>query len=234
MSMAQDLSRRGALAWVAGALLVAPAVRATVPNAFELTTADGLVIRNFAIDPALTPDNLPGVMMAGTATGAPVLYEFFDYACPYCRVAFQELELLLGPDSGLRVGLLHHPVLGANSSAVALVVLATMNLHGDAAALRLHSRLLDTPGRLGAARALAVAESLGLDAARLKAEAARTRTQAILGAQAHRALALGLKSTPAFVLGRYAFLGWPGPDTVHDFVRASQHCGGLACPASTG
>jgi protein-disulfide isomerase len=227
------VTRRAALAVVAGALFDAPQARAEIARAFPLATPDGAVIRNFAIAPALAPGDLPGVTIAGAAKDAPVLYEFFDYACPYCRLASQELDLVLGPESGMRLGLLHHPVLGARSAEAALVVLAAKSLFGDAAALRLHGRLFEAPGRIGADKALALAETLALDPARLKAHAARPETRATLDAQASRAVALSLRQTPAFVLGGYAFIGWPGPETVQAFVQALQRCGGLACPEAT-
>lgn len=231
--MSSGVTRRAALAVVASALFDAPEARAEIARAFQVATPEGAVIRNFAIAPALAPDDLPGVITAGAAKDAPILYVFSDYACPFCRLASQELDLLLGPESGMRLGLLQHPVLGVGSANAALIVLAAKNLFGDAAALRLHDRLFETPGRVGADKALALAETLALDPARLKAQAARPETQAVLDAQVNRAMALGLRQTPAFVLGGYAFIGWPGPETIEGFVRSLGHCGGLACPDAT-
>jgi protein-disulfide isomerase len=222
------VTRRFALAALAACAAGAPKARAE-GYAFALETPEGAVIRNFAIPKALAPADLPGVLLAGAAKAAPVLYDFFDYACPYCRLASQELDLLLGPEGGLRVGLLHHPVLGAGSEQAALAVLAAKSVFGEAAALRLHARLIAQPGRAGAAKALALAGELGLDPDRLRREAARAETRSILDAQAGRAVALGLRQTPAFVLGGYAFIGWPGPELAQNFARAVERCGGLAC-----
>jgi protein-disulfide isomerase len=227
--MSPRVSRRAALAVVAGAAFDARGARAEIARAVPLSTPEGAVIRNFAIAPALAPSDLPGLIRAGAAKGAPVLYEFYDYACPYCRLASQEVDLLLGPDSGMTIGLAQHPVLGERSVETALVVLAARSLSGDDEAFRLHSRLFATPGPVGADWALKIAETLGFDRARLKARAARPETRATLEAHIHRALALGLRQTPSFVLGGYAFIGWPGPETVQSFVEALARCGGLAC-----
>jgi len=209
-----------------------PAARADVARAFLLETADGAVIRNFAIPKALAPTDLPGVLVAGAAKAAPVLYAFLDYACSFCRLASQELDLQLGPASGLRLGLLHHPVLGAGSQEAALVVIAARPLFGDSAALRLHMRLFEAPGRVGAEKALALAASMGLDPEQLKAETQSARTRAVLDTQSGRAVALGLLQTPAFVFGDYAFVGWPGTPMVRAFAEALKTCGGLACAPS--
>jgi protein-disulfide isomerase len=231
--MSSALSRRATLALVAGAAFNARDARTEIVRAFPLATSEGSVIRNFAIAPALAPGDLPGVIVAGAAKDAPVLYEFFDYACPFCRLASQELDLLLGPESGMRLGLAHHPVLGPRSVETALVVLAARSLFGDAEAFRLHGRLFATPGPVGSDWALGLAETLGLDRARLKSQAAQPETQATLDAQVGRALALGLRQTPSFVLGGYAFVGWPGPDAVQAFVGALGRCGGLVCADAT-
>lgn len=232
--MSHRVTRRLALAALAalGGAREASAEAAREKARFALETPEG-VINNFAIPPELAPADLPGVLVTGAAKTGPVLYEFFDYACPYCRLASQEVDLLLGPDSGMRLGLLHHPVLGEGSAQAARAVLATKTLFGDDAALRLHTRLFETPGRVGADKVVALAAALDLDAARLKTEADGAETRAILDAHAGRARALGLTRTPSFVLGGYAFVGWPGPDAVQAFVAAFQRCRGLACPEAT-
>jgi len=222
------VTRRLALA--APAAFFAAASHAEISNAFALTTPEGDVIRNFAVPQNLAPSDLPGVLVEGGAKTGPILFEFFDYACPYCRMAAQELDFLLGADSGMRLGLLHHPVLGEGSAQAARAVLASAKIFGEEAALRLHARLFETPGRVGADKVLALAAAQNLDAARLEREAERAETKAVLDAHANRAKTLGLRQTPAFVLGGYAFVGWPGAATVERFVQATRQCGGLACP----
>lgn len=233
MTSSKGFPRRTAMAFMTGALFGAHSL-ASAEHAFQVETPEGDPIRNFAISPALAPANLPGVMVAGTAKNAPVLYEFFDYACPYCRIAFQELDVILGPDSDFRLGLVHHPVLGANSEKVAQIVIAARSLFGDAAAHRLHSLILDKPGRISVESTLALAQSLSLDRGRLEAQAMRPETRVVLEAHSRRAKEIGLKSTPSFVLGSYAFAGWPGPETVQSFVRNTRRCGGLACSDKSG
>jgi protein-disulfide isomerase len=173
---------------------------------------------------------LPGVILNGPADADLVLYEFFDYACPYCRVASQELDVLLTPGARVRLGLVQHPILSQRSIDAARTVLAAARLHGDATAYRLHTGLFETPGKTSEEKALAVASAQGLDAAALKRQAQSADISTILDAHIERARALPLPQTPSFVLGDFAFAGWPGVEAAESFFSAMRRCGGLRCP----
>jgi protein-disulfide isomerase len=229
--MAFLVNRRSLIAAVASCLAMSRPARAKPEQAFDIATPDGAPIRNFRIAPGKAPSDLPGVIRFGPPNAELVLYEFFDYACPYCRVASQELDILLGPDAGAKLGLLQHPILSPRSVEVARIMLAATLLHGDAVAYRLHVGLFQAPGSVGAEKALAVAAGLGLDAGRLAEEAAREEVAAILAAQTERARALSLPQTPSFVLGDFAFVGWPGVEPTESFIEATRRCGGLRCPS---
>lgn len=211
-------------------LLLTREGRAKPEQASDVATVEGEFVQNFRIAPGKSPANLPGVISNGPADADLVLYEFFDYACPYCRVASQELEVLLTPSVGVRLGLVQHPILSQRSIDVARVVLATARLHGDATAYRLHVGLFESHGRTSEDRALAVAAAHGLDAAALKREAASAEISETLNAQTERAQVLSLPHTPSFVLGNIAFVGWPGVEATESFFSAMRRCGGLRCP----
>jgi protein-disulfide isomerase len=204
------------------------ASNAQADSAFFLLTPEGDPIRNFSIPGNLMPSDLPGVIVLGD-TSAPILYEFFDYACPYCRIAYQELDVLLGPKAGFRLGLVHHPVVGANSKQLALMVLAAQSEWGDGVAAQLHHRFMDGPARLAPERAWVLVKSMGLDIQKLQARMQDASIEHQLQAQTARALKLGLRMTPVFVLGHYAFVGWPGIDVVGDVLRAYRQCQALVC-----
>ena len=227
--MALRLNRRSLAAGVAALLFMARDAQTKPEQLFDIVTGDGDVVRNFRIGPGLSPSGLPGVIMSGPAKADLTLYEFFDYGCPYCRTATQELDVLLQPGAGVRLGLVQNPILSQRSIDVARVVLAAARSHGDAAAYRLHVGYFDAPGRTSAEKALAVAASQGLDAAALKREADGAAISGILEAQVARARALSLPHTPSFVLGDFAFAGWPGADVTESFFAAMRRCGGLRC-----
>jgi protein-disulfide isomerase len=200
-------------------------------QAFDLATADGDIVRNFRIASGKSPANLPGVILNGPAGADLVLYEFFDYACPYCRIASQDLDVLLTPGSGVRLGLVQYPFLSQRSIEVARLVLAAARRYGDFAAYRLHVSMFETPGKTSEEKALAVAAAQGLDTAALNREANHADISEILVTHTERARALSLTQTPSFVLGDFAFVGWPGAEATDSYFSAMRRCGGLRCPA---
>ena len=226
------VNRRSVFA-TAAALLYAPASSsAQTKQAFDIATVEGAPIRNFRIAPDLAPSDLPGVVLVGPHQAKSILYEFFDYACGYCRLVALEIDFLLGPDADARLGLLHHPILTPGSSEAARFVLAAARLFGDETAYRLHVGLFEASGPAGATKALFVARGLALDSERLAREAAGDEVASILKAQADRARALSLPHTPSFTLGDFAFVGWPGVTQVQGFVESMRRCGGFACPGA--
>jgi protein-disulfide isomerase len=220
-------SRRALLAAAAGAF----AAPACAGRLFDIAAADGSPLRNFAIDPALAPGRLAGLIEAGGArAGAPRLVEFFDYACGPCRRAAPELETLLARAPDLRLALAQHPVLGPGSVATANIALAARRLAGSDAAFRLHRALLQAPGPANAEKALMLAEGQGFARGALEREAAGEAVAEILAAHSLRAKNLSLPLTPSFVLAGFAFVGWPGVEPMLNFLAALKACGGLACP----
>jgi protein-disulfide isomerase len=203
--------------------------RAAPAQAFDAETPDGRTVRNFRIEPSLSPSNLPGVILSGPAGADWVLYEFFDYACSYCRAAAQDLDMLLGPGAGVRLGLVQHPILSPRSTEAARIVLAAAKLLGDGPAYRLHTGLFEAPGKASEEKALSVASQQGLDAGALQRAAQDADIAATLSAHIERANALSLPYTPSFVLGDFAFAGWPGAEMAEAFFAAMRRCGGLVC-----
>ena len=224
------LNRRSFVTAAAATLSLSRPGQAKIEQAFDIA-ASASPIRNFRIASGKAPSDLPGVILAGPPKAGLILYEFFDYACSYCRIAAQEIDTLFGPTAGVRLGLVQHPVLSPQSADAARVVLATARLHGDDIAYRLHVGIFEAPGRASGEKALTVAAAQGLNAKALAEEAAREDIAAIVDAQSQRALALSLPATPSFVLGDFAFVGWPGAESIEDIIEAMRRCGGLRCPS---
>lgn len=92
-----------------------------------------------------------------------------------------------------------------------------------------HRRIYAQRGTTDALRARSVAGGLGLDQRALQAlgdSAEITQTM-----KAHLALgsALGLSSTPCFILDNLAILGYPGRESLQAMVEAADRCGKPMC-----
>ena len=180
-----------------------------------LRDALGALLRKNAAARAPTPDvkasiadNRAALVAAplqttlGALDGAPTLIEFFDFNCGYCRRSFPDLLALMADDPKLRVVMKDYPVLGPESAAAAKIALALqMRRPGPVASLEFYSRLVKTPGRIDGAAALKIAAELGFDPAQLEKDAESDEVGAALRENARLAKALGIRGTPAYVVG---------------------------------
>jgi len=133
----------------------------------------------------------------GNADGDVLIVEFFDYNCPYCRRATPILSDLIDENPGLRIVLREWPILGPDSELAARASLAAFK-QGRYAAF--HEALMDKP-RANAATVRQAAEETGLDYERLLQDMNTPEVDSHLKVSQAIAERLGIKGTPAFLIG---------------------------------
>lgn len=127
-----------------------------------------------------------------------VIVEFFDYRCGYCRQVVGPLAELLRSDGRLRVVYKELPILGPDSVVAARAALAA---HRQGAYRPFHAALMTRRGAFDDAAIAALATELGLDVARLRADMERPEIAAQIDRNRALARDLGIRGTPAFVIG---------------------------------
>jgi protein-disulfide isomerase len=194
---------------------------------------DGKPIPNTRLPVELTGeiDFLTGVIWVGSTSTAVTLYEFYDYNCPYCRVASKDLNALVKKRPELRLGLINNAILSLGSMQAAKVELALLLLKGPAIAYEFHQHLFAMPGTNDGTRALKVAEDLGAPRRQIEPTADSDKVGEMLREQIALAANLGLAATPSFVAGGVGVLGYPGPKTIGGIVEALDQCGEVVCPS---
>ncbi len=170
-------------------------------------------------DPALFHD--PGSPVLGNPRGSLPMAEFFDYRCPYCRMMYPRLRRLLAEDHDIRLIAKEWPIFGGPSVTAARVALAA-NLQGRYQPV--HDALFSTTEALDEATIRALAQTAGVDMARLDHDLAARRADidhilAQVSAQAH---ALGLGGTPGFVIGPYLVPGALSDADLRKVVSAAR------------
>jgi protein-disulfide isomerase len=140
----------------------------------------------------------PASPVVGNPKGDVTLVEFFDYRCPYCKQVAPSLAALLEEDKRLRVVMKEFPILGKESVTAARAALAA-ELQGKYAPF--HHALMAVKGPLAETAVYQAAAGAGLDVERLKSDMARPEIEAQLRANYDLAQTLGIRGTPAFVVG---------------------------------
>ncbi len=141
----------------------------------------------------------PETPVIGNPKGDVTIVEFSDYQCPYCKKAHTAVKSVLASDGNVRLVYKDLPILGEASKISAVAALASIK-QGKYEAF--HDALMTNNAKLDADRIFEIAASVGIDVARLKADMDDPKIKAIIDRNMALAQDLGVRGTPAFVIGK--------------------------------
>lgn len=173
--------------------------------------------------------NSPNQAVVGNPNGDVTMVEFFDYNCGYCKQSLASVAKLIEGDPKLRVVLKDFPILGPDSVETAQIATALRYQFKDAKFWEFHKKLLSTRGHIGKAQALAAAKDVGADMAQLEKDLARPEISAALKEVATLAEQLHFDGTPAWVIGKEAFVGGVPYAQIKNRIDNMRKCGKTAC-----
>jgi len=143
-------------------------------------------------------ENSPADPVLGNPKGDVTMVEFFDYQCGYCKAVQADLNTLMKSDPKLRVVFKEFPILGPASVTAARAALAA---HQQGKYEALHNALMAHRGQLDDDTIMRLARSAGLDTDKLKQDMQSPAVQQAIGSNLALAQALGIRGTPAFIVG---------------------------------
>jgi protein-disulfide isomerase len=155
----------------------------------------------------------------GNPDGDVTVVEFFDYNCPYCRRAAEQVDLLVERDGNVRVVYREWPILGEGSDFAARAALASreQGMYGA-----FHEALMGARGRVDEAMVMQIAEGIGLDTEKLRADMDAPEVQAHIDTTFELARSLGFSGTPSFVIGDALAPGLVDADQLAEMVEAAR------------
>ncbi len=155
----------------------------------------------------------------GNPEGDVLVVEFADYNCGWCKRAHNGVLEAVATDGNVRFLYQEFPVLGEISRFASQAALASGNqdAYGD-----FNNRLMNRPGRLTESAVLSLAEDMGLDAGRLAADMESPEIEAVLEKSKRIALALGIKGTPAFLIGDRLYRGYLDKDELKAAIAQAR------------
>lgn len=170
---------------------------------------------------ALTSQPNDPAFGATAADADVVLVEFFDYRCGYCKRAMEGVMSLADADPKLRVVMKEFPILGPESVAATRVSLAA-NLVDPALYKEFHVALMRYRGGYDAASLLGLAAEFGYDPAAVQTAMNDEAVTAQIRNGYEIAEALGIRGTPAFVIGDQVIPGAVGPDRLKAAIEEAR------------
>lgn len=140
----------------------------------------------------------PDSPVIGNPQGNVTVVEFFDYMCGYCKAVHADVNRLVKEDRNVKLVFKEFPILGPGSLVASKAALAARK---QGKYQPLHDALMEHRGPMDEPTVLRLARSVGLDTDRLKEDMESPKVRDVI--VANRALAdeLGIRGTPAFIVG---------------------------------
>ena len=163
---------------------------------------------------------------AGEPGSTVTVVEFFDYRCGYCKQVSPIVAKLLSDRSNLRVVFKEFPILGSESTLAAKASLAAQR---QGAYLKFHQALMATAEPITPGAIERLATKLSLDVPKLKADMELPEMSAMLDKNMKLAEAIGVSSTPTFVIGSELVAGAMTEESFRNLLKAQE----LKVPSKT-
>jgi protein-disulfide isomerase len=162
----------------------------------------------------------PSAPTGGNPKGDVTVVEFFDYRCPYCKLVAPSIEALLKEDPNLRIVYKEWPILGPPSVFAMRVALVAFK-RGKYS--RFHAAMMAAKGAITEDGILKVAADAGLDIAQVKVEMVAPEFDQLIKRNYDLASALGIRGTPAFVIGDSLIPGAVDLETLKRKIAAARN-----------
>ena len=157
--------------------------------------------------------------VGGNPDGDVVIVEFNDYQCPYCKRAYQAVKSVVGADGKVKIIYKDLPILGEASKIAAQAALAAAK---QGKHQPLQNALMEFTGKLDRDKILEIAVGVGIDRAQLEKDMEDPKLKQMIDRNLNLASALGIRGTPAFVIGKQFVPGAVDADTLKQLISDAR------------
>jgi protein-disulfide isomerase len=161
----------------------------------------------------------PDSPVAGNPSGDVTVVEFSDYQCPYCKRAHNAVKSVVAADGKVKIVFKDLPILGEPSRIAALAALAS---RAQGKHLAFHNALMEYNGKIDRNKIMEIAASVGLDVAKLQKDMEDPKLKQIIERNLALASALGVRGTPAFVIGNQFVPGAVDADALKQLIADAR------------
>lgn len=155
----------------------------------------------------------------GNPDASVTVVEFFDYQCPYCKRMADDLVELVAEDPDLRIVFKEFPVFGDGST---LATRAALAADKQGKYTEFHLAMMNLRGAPSDSTIARLADRYGLDVERLRRDMASDEIEAAIQANYRLAQQIGVRGTPAFVVGDQLIPGAMSLDAMRDLIARTR------------
>ena len=167
-----------------------------------------------------------GDFVLGNPAGDVTVIEFFDYNCGWCKRAVEDINKLTKADSKVRVVMKEYPIFGGPDSVLAAKA-ATASIKQNKY-WEFHTALMREK-QVTAANLFTVAERVGLNVTRLKADMADPKLDKMIEENIKIGQELGIEGTPGFVLDAKVNVGYVNAEAMQKMLVDIRKAGCKIC-----
>lgn len=162
----------------------------------------------------------------GNPKGDITVVEFFDYNCGWCKRAVDDIVKLTKADPRVRVVMKEYPIFGGPPSVTAAK--AAMAAMKQNKYWEFHTALMREK-QVTEQNVFTVAQRVGLDVGRLKADMADKRLDGIIQQNIELGQGLGMEGTPAFLIDSRINVGYVPADGMQKMIAEIRKSGCKMC-----
>lgn len=179
----------------------------------EMTALQDAIARNYSLI-----ESAPAVFEAGNPNGDVTIVEFFDYECGFCRRAQEPFHAMVEADGNIRIIYFELPILGETSYRAALAALAADR---QGLYMPFHDAAIASSDRLTDETIFEIAAEVGADVEQLRTDMDDPEIASRIQANMQLGDALLVNSTPTYIVGGAASLGW-NEERMRDLIAAAR------------
>jgi protein-disulfide isomerase len=161
----------------------------------------------------------PASPATGNLDGDVTIVEFSDYQCPYCKKAHTAVKSVIAADGRVRLVYKDMPILGDASKVAAVAALASIKQGKHDA---FHDALMANTAKLDSDLIFKIAASVGIDVEQLKKDMGDPQIKDTIDRNLALAEELGVRGTPAFVIGKQFVPGAVDADALKQLIADAR------------
>jgi protein-disulfide isomerase len=163
--------------------------------------------------------NDPESPVGGNPKGDVTVVEFFDYRCGVCKRIHPIVNQLVKADPNIKRVYKDWPILGPNSVLASRAAIASRK---QGKYLSFHKVMMEANSTFGESAIMAMAQSVGIDTAKLRRDMRSGETDTILRKNYALAEKLKLNGTPSFVIGDTLLRGGRDLDSLRAIIAEAR------------
>lgn len=163
----------------------------------------------------------PALPVLGNPRGDVTIAEFFDYACPYCKIVHPHLKDIVQEDGNIRLVMKDWPINGDLAGYASRMVLAADRLGAYASA---HAAVMEIEGGLTIRGISGAMRATGIDVGEVRdaLDVHLAEIDALIARNQKQARDLSLPGTPAFIVGSKLYRRPLQPDEIRQAITHAR------------